>query len=159
MTSGPAFNGWWREERRRTPELLDAAPEDLVGQVPVEVDLAGFPDTWAAGAAAPLPLTYQWQPGSDDDGVRVEVPLAQLNRLAGEGLEWQVPGLRQELVVELLRSLPKDLRRHLVPMPEHARGFVAKASPADGALLDVLARHMSEVAGVVITPRDFDWAG
>lgn len=157
VTSGAGFTAWWGEERRRSPELLDAGPEDLMGRASLSVDLGAFPDTWAAGSAV-LPLAYTWQPGSDDDGVRVEVPLAQLNQLAGEGLEWQVPGLRQELVLELLRSLPKDLRRQLVPMPEHARGFVEEAAPGDGPLLDVLARHMSEVASVVITARDFDWA-
>lgn len=164
VTSGAAFLVWWRDERRRRPELLDATPDDLSGGPGVDVDLDDFPETWPIGAdqpgggGEPLALTYNWQPGSQDDGVRAEVPLAQLNRLAQEGLEWQVPGLRQELVVQLLRSLPKELRRHLVPMPEHAREFVAKCSPSDGALLDVLARRMSEAGGTVITPRDFDWA-
>jgi len=84
--------------------------------------------------------------------------LAQLTKLAGEGLEWQVPGLREELVLALLRALPKDLRRELVPVAGHARDFVAKAGPSDGPLLQVLAKQMSAAAEVHISPDDFDWA-
>ena len=78
--------------------------------------------------------------------------------MATERLEWQVPGLREELVVALLRSLPKELRRHLVPVAEHAKEFVAKEAPSDGPLLAVLASHLSAASGVKISPRDFDWA-
>ena len=145
VTSGPGFNGWFR---RAGHAGLDAAPEDLWSAPGAEVagfpDVsAGFPDVWAADEAGPLPLRYEWEPGAQDDGVSVEVPLAQLERLAGEGLEWQVPGLREELVLALLRALPKDLRRELVPVAQHAREFVAKAGPSDGPLLEVLAKQMS----------------
>jgi ATP-dependent helicase HrpA len=160
VTSGPGFNGWFR---RAGHAGLDAAPEDLWSGSGAEVagfpDVsAGFPDVWAGDQAGPLPLVYEWEPGAQDDGVSVEVPLAQLERLAGEGLEWQVPGLREELVLALLRALPKDLRRELVPVAQHAREFVAKAGPSDGPLLQVLAKQMSAVADVHISPEDFDWA-
>ena len=69
-----------------------------------------------------------------------------------------MPGLREELVLALLRALPKDLRRELVPVAQHAREFVAKAGPSDGPLLQVLAKQMSAVADVHISPEDFDWA-
>ncbi len=159
VTSGPGFNGWLKREGH---PALDASPEDLwsaSGPVSGFPDVwEAFPDVWAAGEAEALPLRYEWEPGAQDDGVSVEVPLAQLARLAGEGVEWQVPGLREELVVALLRALPKDLRRELVPVAEHAREFVAKAGPSDGPLLQVLARQMSAVADVHISPDDFDWA-
>ena len=160
VTSGPGFNGW---SRRESHAPLLAAPQDLWDASGAEVaDLpdvwAGFPDVWAAGGAGALPLRYEWEPGAQDDGVSVEVPLAQLTKLAGEGLEWQVPGLREELVLALLRALPKDLRRELVPVAEHARDFVAKAGPSDGPLLQVLAKQMSAAADVHISPDDFDWA-
>ncbi len=160
VTSGPGFNGWFK---RAGHAGLDAAPEDLWTSSGAEVagfpDVwSGFPDVWAAGEAGALPLRYEWEPGAQDDGVSVEVPLAQLARLAGEGLEWQVPGLREELVLALLRALPKDLRKELVPVAQHAREFVAKAGPSDGPLLQVLAKQMSAVAAVHISPEDFDWA-
>ena len=163
VTSGQTFSAWWRRARQTAssgpgPNGLVATPEDLWGPEVVDVDLSSFPDVWTIGGAGPLALRYEWAPGTDGDGVHVEVPLAQLGALASERLEWQVPGLREELVVALLRSLPKDLRRHLVPVPEHAREFAAKASPADGPLVTVLAAHMSVAGGAVISSRDFDWA-
>ncbi len=156
LASGRAFAAWWRRHRAGSPALLDAA-EDLTGPAGADVDATGFPDVWPAVDDLAVPLHYNWEPGADDDGVWADIPLAQLDRLAEEGLEWQVPGLREELVVALLRSLAKDLRRHLLPIPEHAREFVAKAGPAEGPLLAVLARAMSAVAGAKISPRDFDW--
>ena len=157
LASGRAFSGWWRRRRAAEPDLFDAEPEDLSGPAPADVDPAGFPDVWLAADDTPVPLHYNWEPGAQDDGVCADVALAQLDRVAEEGLEWQVPGLREELVVALMRSLPKDLRRQLLPIPEHAREFVAKAGPSDGPLLGVLARTMSTVTGVHISGRDFDW--
>ncbi len=157
LASGRAFAVWWRRRRAAEPALFDAEPEDLSGLAGADVDAVGFPDAWPAADDVAVPLHYNWEPGAEDDGVCADIPLAQLDRLAEEGLEWQVPGLRGELVVALLRSLSKDLRRHLLPIPDHAREFVAKASPTDGPLLGVLARAMTAVAGVLISPRDFDW--
>jgi ATP-dependent helicase HrpA len=157
VTSGAAFRAWWRRSGNTIPGGLIAAPEELWGPSLVDVDLSSFPDVWTSAEAPPLALRYEWLPGTEGDGLHAEVPLGQLGQLAGERLEWQVPGLREELVVALLRSLPKDLRRHLVPVPEHAREFVAKASPGDGPLLTVLGAHMSAASGVTISSRDFDW--
>ena len=157
VASGRAFGPWWRRRRAAEPALFDAEPEDLSGPAGADVDASAFPDVWPAADDIAVPLHYNWEPGAEDDGVCADIPLAQVDRLAEEGLEWQVPGLREELVVALLRSLNKDLRRQLLPVADHAREFVAKAGPADGPLLGVLARSMSAVAGVLISPRDFDW--
>ncbi len=72
-------------------------------------------------------MTYQFEPGTDADGVTVHVPLQVLNQVTGEGFDWQIPGLRQDLVTELIRSLPKAIRRHYVPAPDHAREFLLRA--------------------------------
>ena len=158
VTSGGAFRAWWRRSGHVTPGRLVATPEGLWGPSLIDVDLGSFPDVWTSTSAGPLSLRYEWVPGTADDGLHVEVPLAQLGKLAGERLEWQVPGLREDFVVALLRSLPKELRRHLVPVSEHAKEFVAKASPDDGPLLAVLAAHMSLASGARVSSRDFDWA-
>ncbi len=123
----------------------------------MDFDIASFPDAWEGEDDSLLELRYEWGTGSADDGVQVVVPLAHLEQLAADGLEWQVPGLREELVVALLRSLPKDVRRHLVPIPDRAKEFVAKTRPEDGQLLSVLAKDMSIASGVAISVRDFDW--
>ena len=158
VTSGQSFWAWWGRSGDIITGGLVATPEELWGPSLLDVDVASFPDVWTSADAGPLPLRYEWVPGTDDDGVHVEVRLAQLGRLATERLEWQVPGLREELVVALLRSLPKELRRHLVPVAEHAKEFVAKAAPGDGPLLAVLASHLSAASGIKISARDFDWA-
>ncbi len=71
-------------------------------------------------------MTYQFEPGADADGVTVHIPLQVLNQVTDEGFDWQIPGLREELVTELIRSLPKPIRRHYVPAPElRAERFLA----------------------------------
>ena len=157
VTTGGAFRAWWRRSGHGGQDGLVATPDELWGPSLIDVDRGSFPDVWAGAEAGPLALRYEWVPGTADDGLHVEVPLAQLGKLAGERLEWQVPGLREELVVALLRSLPKELRRQLVPISEHAKEFVAKASPAEGPLLTVLAADMSVVSGVRVSSRDFGW--
>ena len=158
VVSGTTFWAWWKRLREPGPITLAAAPEDLWGPSKAALDPSEFPDVWVGADARGLDLEYRWEPGSDDDGVQVVVPLANLETLVGEGLEWQVPGLREELVVALLRSLPKDLRRHLVPIPERAKEFLAKTAPKDGPLLTVLAKEASTVAGAPISAKDFEWS-
>ncbi len=85
----------------------------------------------------------------------VDVPLPVLDHVRASGFDWQVPGRREELVSTLVRALPKALRRPLVPVADHVRTFLDRATPADGPLLDVLARHLSRAAGTAVTPDDF----
>src|SRR5581483_4667245 len=89
-------------------------------------------------------------------GVLVHIPVAVLERVAADGFDWQVPGLRFELVTALIRALPKSVRRQFVPAPDHARAFVNERGPSDGPLLDVLAQWLSASAGVQVTAKDWD---
>ena len=79
--------------------------------------LADYPDTWRQGDLV-LPLTYRFDPGGPLDGVTVHVPLTALNQVTDDGFDWQVPGYRRELVGALVRTLPKDVRRALIPAAE-----------------------------------------
>ena len=155
VASAPQFDRWWRKARAEAPDLLTFTLEDLVepGSAPIDGD--DFPTTWRQGDLE-LAVSYTFGPGADDDGVSVHVPLAVLNRVAGAGFDWQVPGHRLDLVTALVRSLPKDQRRHLVPAPDRAREALAGIGPADGPLLDVLARRLAGLAGVAVAPGDFD---
>ena len=106
-------------------------------------------------------MTYQFEPGAAADGVTVHVPLSVLNRVQDTAFDWQVPGLREELVAALLRTLPKPIRRLLVPVPEHAAATVRVMSergigPAEGPLTEVLARLLRETHGVSIAASDWD---
>ena len=93
-----------------------------------------------------------FDPGAARDGVTVHVPLKLLPQLKPIGFDWLVPALRPELVTALIRSLPKELRRSLVPVPEVAAAVLARVKPRSEPLLDVLARELEALRGVRV-PR------
>jgi ATP-dependent helicase HrpA len=102
-----------------------------------------------------LPLTYQFEPGSEADGVTVHVPLAVLNRVSPEGFDWQVPGLRHELVTALIKSLPKPLRVRCVPAPDTASALLAVLEPRSRPLLDALEGELLNTRRIDV--RREDW--
>lgn len=122
VVSAAHFDRWWSRARKETPDLLAFTMEQLVGDA--SVDTTEFPGAWPQGELS-LPLTYQFQPGSDADGVTVHVPVAVLARVVPDGFDWMVPGLLEELTVATIKSLPKVVRRELVPAPDVARDVVA----------------------------------
>jgi ATP-dependent helicase HrpA len=113
------------------------------------------PDSWSAHGLR-LPVTYRFEPGAADDGVTVHVPVDVLARLGGDEFAWQVPALREELVVALLRSLPKDLRRHFVPIPDTARAVLAALEPGQEPLLDAVQRELQRRTGLLVPIDAFD---
>jgi len=146
--------------RRGEPELLTFTPDLLVADDGTgAVDYArDFPDTLHIGDLA-LRLSYTFEPGSPTDGVTVTVPLPVLNRLSPDGFEWLVPGLREELVTALIRSLPKHVRRLLVPAPDHARAVLAAVAAGHERgepLLAVLERELGARAGEPIDRDAWD---
>jgi ATP-dependent helicase HrpA len=153
VVSARHFDSWWKKRRAKDPHLLDYTLEVLVDPDGGPIDVEAFPESWTEGDVT-LPLTYRFAPGAEDDGVTAHVPLSVLNRVSGAGLSWHVPGLREEVVTGLIRSLPKTLRRHFVPAPEHARRFLEEASPADGPLVDVLAGALTRMTGERVRPDD-----
>jgi ATP-dependent helicase HrpA len=150
------FDRWWKGARREQPDLLTFPPEVLTnaaaaGQVRVE----DFPDEVPLTQGLTLPLSYAFAPGTPTDGVTVDVPLAVLDtvaeRTSGESLAFTVPGLREELVTALLRTLPKQLRRALVPIPDRVREVLPRIAPTE-PLLPALERELRRAAGVVVPP-------
>ncbi len=102
-------------------------------------------------------LTYAFEPGTDADGVTVHLPLLVLNQVTADGFEWSVPGFREELVTTLIKSLPKAIRRNIVPAPDHARQILPHLDPASGPLIDAMARELRSLRDVIIEPEDWDW--
>jgi ATP-dependent helicase HrpA len=149
------FERWWRDRRQADPGCLDLELADLVEAGAGLPDPAELPDRWETGDLV-LQLTYVFDPGSSLDGVVVDVPLDVLGRIEAARLDWQVPGRRLELVTALVRTLPKPLRRALVPVPDTVRAILEEVGPADGPLLDVLARALSGRSGQRVTADDFD---
>jgi ATP-dependent helicase HrpA len=149
------FDSWWRKRAARDPELLSLTPEAVLGAREATDGGRDYPDVWRHGEIQ-LSLRYRFAPGEADDGLTVHVPLAVLNRVAPHAFDWQVEGFREELVTALLRSLPKDLRRQLVPVPDVVREIMPRLVPDGGLLTDALARAVRDVRGVVIPPQAWD---
>jgi ATP-dependent helicase HrpA len=142
VASTKAFEGWWRKERQTHPDLLTMTAENLVDEPEATVDENAFPSVWQQGDQR-LALTYRFEPGADDDGVTVNIPIALLASLRPDGFDWQVPGFREELVTALIKTLPKEIRRNVVPAGDWARKLLAAAAPSD-ATDPELARWSSE---------------
>jgi ATP-dependent helicase HrpA len=156
IVSGAHFDRWWRDERRQRPDLLTYTRELLVApQAAGALQEPGRPETWKQGDLS-LALSYRFEPGTDHDGVTVHVPLKVLPRLRQDGFEWLVPAMREELVTALMRSLPKDLRRPLVPMPEVAAEVLAAVEPRREPLLGALERELERLRGVRVPRSAWD---
>ena len=154
VVSARHFDGWWRKQRHRTPDLLTMTRADLL-RAPEEAAGADLPDQWQAGEVS-LPLSYRFEPGADDDGVTVHVPVGVLARLGAGEFGWQVPALREELLTALIRSLPKDLRRNFVPAPDTARMLLADLTPGEEPLLETLQRELHRRSGILVPLSAFD---
>ena len=125
------FDRWWKGERRVRPDLLTFTEELLTSETAGEVSALEYPTTWRQGDLE-LDVTYQFAPGSAADGVTVHIPVALLNQVEDTGFDWQVPGVRGDLAVALLRSLPKATRRHVVRSPTRPRRPSPRRGPARG---------------------------
>lgn len=158
-----SFESWWREAAARTPRLLDMTEADLLDEAS-RGDERDFPARWQQGDQV-LSLAYRFEPGAADDGVTVVVPLALLAQLRPDGFDWQVPGMRDELITALLRALPKAIRRHVVPAADWAAEFAATltgqgpeshAGLPPTSLRDALAARIQRVASQPVTAADFE---
>ncbi len=149
------FDSWWKTQRHADPELLTFTKAMLVDASAARGSEVDYPDVWHQGDLA-LPVTYTFEPGTDDDGVSVHIPLAALNRVDAAEFDWQVPGVRLDVVTALIRSLPKALRVSFVPAPDFARGALARLTPLAGALPEALAAALTQMTGVVVRAADFD---
>lgn len=123
IISAGHFNRWWKNEKRQNPHLLDYPPELLLPRGLGQTS-EGFPDHWQQGELR-LPLSYEFHPGSPRDGVSMSIPVEALGRVNDEGTDWLVPGMREELITEAIRALPKAKRRLLAPAPEVAKSLAA----------------------------------
>ncbi|MDQ0749568.1 ATP-dependent helicase HrpA [Streptomyces africanus] len=157
VVSGAHFDSWWKHKRHEQPDFLDFEREMLINEKAGEVTKDDYPDTWRQGNLK-FRVTYQFEPGADADGVTVHIPLQVLNQVTDEGFDWQIPGLREELVTELIRSLPKPIRRNYVPAPNYAKAFLDRAVPLQEPLTTTMTRELRRLVGVPFEADDFDWS-
>ncbi|GAA3992723.1 ATP-dependent RNA helicase HrpA [Streptomyces marokkonensis] len=157
VVSGAHFDSWWKHKRHEQPDFLDFEREMLINEKAGAVTKDDYPDSWRQGPLK-FRVTYQFEPGADADGVTVHVPLQVLNQVTDEGFDWQIPGLREQVVTEVIRSLPKPIRRHYVPAPNYAQAFLERAVPLQEPLTVTMARELKRMVGVPFDAEDFDWA-
>lgn len=143
VTSAAAFNRWWKDERREHPDLL-IYPASLL--MPREATSGeGFPDHWQCGELS-LPLSYEFAPGSPRDGVSMRIPIEVLERVSDAGTDWLVPGMREDLLTEAIRALPKGVRRLLAPAPDVAASVARWIEQAGDKPVEAVAASADESA-------------
>ncbi|MET3651828.1 ATP-dependent RNA helicase HrpA [Dyella japonica] len=149
-----ALDAWYRKARPAEQAALRWSLDDVMSGG-AGLDPKAFP------ASLDLPpqkyrLEYRFVPGDDADGVTLHLPLAMLNALPAARCEWLVPGLLAEKVAELIRGLPKALRRNFVPAPDFARAFAEAEAPRDESLTKALATFLKRATGVEVSAAEFE---
>ena len=148
---------WFQRTVKSNPALLQFDVAMFTEDSDAESESTDFPATLAMGSMK-LPLKYQLDPGRDADGVTLSVPAEGLAQLRTAQLEWLIPGLLEQKVTELIRSLPKHLRRQFVPAPDTAKQLIARLPFGQGNLLNAMAEQLSAIAGEPVKANDFDVA-
>ncbi|MGO4829107.1 ATP-dependent RNA helicase HrpA, partial [Cupriavidus sp. 2KB_15] len=148
------FEQWYQTESARDRKLLYLNREELMRHEAAGITTDLFPKLMPV-AGVDMALTYHFEPGSHRDGVTLTVPLYALNQVRPERADWLVPGMVKEKVHLLLKSLPQKLRRHCVPLPDYAAGFVERRPFGEGELLDVLIADIREQTGTMVRRADF----
>lgn len=156
VVSQKHFDTWWKKAQQKDPELLNFERSFLINDDAAQVSKLDFPNFWHQGNLK-LKLTYQFEPGTDADGVTVYIPLPLLNQVEMTGFDWQIPGLREELVIALIKSLPKSYRRNFVPAPNYAQAFLSRAVPLEKPLLDTLIYELRRMTGVTVEAEHWNW--
>ena len=146
------FAKWWKQKRSEDKTYLNFDPNSLLSRDASDITADKFPEQWRQGNLT-LPLEYHFAPGEIDDGVSLIIPVALLNQIEDQGFDWLIPALRHELLVALIKALPKQYRRNFVPAPNYADALMQTISPQDGKLLDAVSNRLKRMSGVTI-PED-----
>ncbi len=150
-----AFNRWLKRSQAEQPELLYLQKDFLIQRDTGNISELSFPKQIQVNGLQ-LELTYRFEPGHDEDGVTLLVPLVILKQLAAERFEWLIPGLLKDKVTEMIRALPKPIRKHFVPAPDVAERFWRQCRPAEGSLHTALAAFLNQQKDLQI--RATDWS-
>ena len=153
--SAPGFEKWRRQAEREDPRLLFLDREFLMRHEAEGITANRFPKQLDLGGVR-LPLEYHFSPGQEDDGVTLVVPLGALNQVSERRCEWLVPGLLEEKMAALIKSLPKQLRKNFVPAPEFARACRESLQPGDEALTSALSRELGRMTGAEVPAEAWD---
>ncbi|MDP0397706.1 ATP-dependent RNA helicase HrpA [Tsukamurella strandjordii] len=154
IVSSRHFDSWWKKASREDPDLLDFTEDDLLVDGTAGITADAYPTAWLQGRIE-VPLKYRFEPGAADDGVTARIEVKDLATVRADGFEWLVPAMRDELATALIKTLPKQLRREVVPAPDFAAAALARLTPRAEPLTEGLARELTQLSGTVIRPGDF----
>nr|WP_288870805.1 ATP-dependent RNA helicase HrpA [uncultured Corynebacterium sp.] len=158
VTTARHFDSWWKKQRAKDKHYLDFDPNALLDDDNVDASATAFPEAKRQGSVE-YALRYKFEPGDPFDGVTVEVPVPLLANLDPDGFDWLVPGLRSELAAEMIRTLPKALRKTVVPAPDFAQRaleVMPKDINTDIPFTEALADALRSVGGRGINATDFN---
>ncbi len=145
---------WLRHAPASVTEVLKWTLDDLVVADARGDESERFPDALEL-VGQRLPLNYAFDPNGERDGATLTIPLNVLMSLSESDIDWLIPGWREEKAAALIKSLPKALRRHVVPAPDFARAFLEGTTPRKVPFIEALAEFLTRVGGVAIAPSDF----
>ncbi|MFI3156334.1 MAG: ATP-dependent RNA helicase HrpA [Methylococcaceae bacterium] len=150
VVSGVTLDTWRKTAERANPKILFLTKEDLTREQEEDfVNEWDFPDSKKVGNLT-IPLQYRFEPGHDEDGVTAIIPVHQLNQVSQTPFDWLVPGLLEEKCIALIKSLPKNIRKHFVPVPETVKQCLEIEPDFKGALQEWLGNRLRKLTGEAI---------
>lgn len=150
----PRLRRWLRKTRHRNSSILEMRQQDLLDTVDPDPASDRFPNSMPVGRTR-FPLEYRFEPGNNQDGVTITIPPQAINQLTSAQLDWLVAGRLEEKITALIRSLPKSIRRSLVPAPDSARKAIERLTFGQGPFLPTLAGVLEELSGETIPVEAF----
>ncbi|MGZ8225223.1 MAG: ATP-dependent RNA helicase HrpA [Methylococcaceae bacterium] len=149
IVSGITLDTWRKTAERENPKILFLTKEDLTREQEDYVNEWDFPDSKKLGNLT-IALQYRFEPGHDEDGVTAIIPVHQLNQVSQNSFDWLVPGLLEEKCVALIKALPKQIRKHFVPVPEMVKRCLEIEPDFKGALQEWLGNRLRKLTGEAI---------
>ena len=149
IVNGAGFDKWYKRIEQDNPDALIMQEEDILQRSADHVSAAAYPD-YFKWEEARLKLFYNFVPGAKDDGVTLQVPLPLLTALPLQQMEWLVPGMLEEKCTAILKGLPKQQRKHFVPVPNYVAAFIDAVEFGIGNLYEVFAHQLLRMTGVRI---------
>ena len=158
IISGRYFDSWWKKLNSKELQSLKLTKDFLMRREASEVNEDNYPDTIALNNIN-FELNYSFKPGKEGDGVSILVPGGAVRQLPLNRLEWLVPGLLREKCIQLVKSLPRSLRKNFVPVPDYVDAALEKMQPSNESLVSVLGKHLTKMTGVIIPEENWNQEG
>ncbi|KEF32274.1 ATP-dependent helicase HrpA [Marinobacter nitratireducens] len=152
IVSGRHFESWWKQLSAQGLKDLELSEEDILQRPLDDAAAHQYPD-YLEWEGVQYPLSYEFEPTSERDGVTLKVPLMALKQIPTRRLEWLVPGLLREKCIALVKGLPKSLRRNFVPVPDFVDAALANMQPSNEPLAVQLWEQLRRMTGVRIDPE------